>query len=533
MMAAALFAGCANETTPTPVQPDPPPATGTEEAPPPPPPADPDAPTTEVTIWFMGGNAENNDADVVAAANARLAELGVPVTIKPVWTGGWGMGDPAQMALNTADASIDIFWTATWGLNYFNNARMGNFIRLDDPSNNLLERYGQAMLAEVDEALWTAFRADGPNGLGLYGVPGPKDSAAWFKMDVNNTRLADLGYEFDDIFTLTGSNHEIIFNPIFEEILQASKDKYGDNFFPLNIEQGNFAQHFSATDGDLTGLDIFMFPYDPMNPAQPAQPEVTLQIENELFVRVLEKVREFWNKGFIDPSLAIQGEEAGVIIGEAHTAGEYLFSTGQYAFGHQAAEQERRGIECIFVPLSRVPLVSTMSAAGSGFGISVYSQNQEAAMQLLNAWYTDNTLAVILCYGVEGTHWNPDPAGLIVLDNDAREAIPYQTWRNGMGNVFMLTPQDNEGPDFIEGFRAYNELGVATAFAGFVFNSEPVEVQMAALSSAVDEFRPGLTVGAMDPATAVPAYLAALKSAGVDDVLAELNSQLHAFFAGN
>ena len=488
--------------------------------------------TTEVSIWFMGGNAENSDADVVAAANARLKELGLDITIRPVWTGGWGMGEPAQIALNTADASIDIFWTATWGLNYFNNARTGNFVRLDDPTNNLLAEYGQDIRREVEDALWEAFATDGPTGRGLYGVPGPKDTAAWFKMDVNNTRLADLGYNFDDIFTLTGSNHEIIFDPIFEEIMQASKDKYGANFFPLNLEAGNFVQHFASTSGDLTGLDVFMFPFDPANPAQPARPEVTLQVDNELFVRVIEKVRDFWEKGFIDPRLAI-ADEASDVIGNASREGEYMFSTGQYAYGHQAAMQEERGIDCIFVPLSVRPIVDTMSAAGSGFAISVYSQNQEAAMQLLNAWYTDNELAVILCYGVEGTHWNRNADGLIALNHDARESIPYQTWRNGMGNVFMLSPTDADGADFIDGFRAYNALGVATAFAGFNFDNSSVEVQQAAIRNVVEEFRPVLMVGGMDPATAVPAYRDALMNAGAETYLAELNRQLAAFFAGN
>ena len=320
----------------------------------------------------------------------------------------------------------------------------------------------------------------------------------------------------------------------------ASSGGDGEKTFVLQIHDGKRQMCFSPVyvppdeeeeeDGDGEDPED---PYDPNNPAQPSRPDVTLQVDNDLFVRVLEKVREFWNKGFIDPRLAIQGEEAGVIIGNAHREGEYMFSTGQYAFGHQAAMQEERGIDCIYVPLSRVPIVSTMSAAGSGFGISVYSQNQEAAMQLLNAWYTDNTLAVILCEGVEGIHWNKDAQGLTVLNNEARESTPYQTWRNGMGNVFILSPRDTDGADWVDGFRAYNEAGVATAFAGFVFNSEPVEVQMAAISSVVDEFRPGLTVGAMDPATTVSAYRSALNSAGAGDVLAELSRQLATFFASN
>ncbi|MDR2571887.1 MAG: ABC transporter substrate-binding protein [Oscillospiraceae bacterium] len=484
-------------------------------------------PATKIRIWFMGGGADNDDRLVVEAANARLRELGLNIEIDPIWTGGWAMGDEAQIALNTGD-NVDIYWTASWGLNYFNNARVGNFFRLDDPDNNLLNQYGREMKNIVSDVLWDAFVTDGPSGNGIYGIPGPKDYAAWFKMDVNNTRLAELGYDFDEIFTMDGSNHEIIFNPVFEEIMQASKDKYGPTFFPLNLEAGNFAQHFARTDGDLTGLGVFMFPYDPMDPTQPKNPTVGLQIEDEMFLRVLDKVRHFWEMGFIDPRLAIK-DEAEDVIGSAHRVGEYMFSTGQYAYGHTAAMREERGIDVRYVPLSVVPIVSTMSAAGSGFGISVYSKNPEAAMQFMNAWYTDNELAVILCEGVEGVHWNFDSEGLVELDRDARES--YATWRNGMGNVFILSPRTTDGHGFFEAFEAYNALGVGTTFVGFIFDNEPVSVEMAALTSVINEYSSQLTVGAIDPKTAVPDYLAALKANGIDRVLDELNTQLREFYA--
>jgi putative aldouronate transport system substrate-binding protein len=312
---------------------------------------------------------------------------------------------------------------------------------------------------------------------------------------------------------------------MFEEIMQAAKDTWGPTFFPLNLEIGNFVQHFSNTDGDLTGLHAFHFAFDPEDPSQPANPEVTLQIEDELFLRVLERVRHFWEMGFIDPRLAIPAE-AGIVIGEASEAGEYLFSTGQYAFGHTASAQASRGIDSRFVPLSR-PIVSTMSAAGSGFGISVYSQNQEAAMQFLNAWYTDNELAVILTEGIEGLHWEYNAEGLIVPDPERQ----YNTWRFGMGNIFVLTPRETDGHGYFEGFRDYNAAGTATALLGFVFNSEPVALEMAALTGVVEEWRPSITVGALDLDDAVPAYLAALRANGVDRVLEELNNQIQEFLA--
>ena len=484
-----------------------------------------DGEPTTVTIWFMGGNAENDDAAVIEAANARLQELGVNVAINPIWTGGWGMGEPAQTALDTGDTSVDIYFTASWGINYFNNARIGNFIRIDDPNNNLLERYGQDLKAAIPDVLWDAFVTEGPSGRGLYAVPGHKDYAALFTLDVNNTRLAELGFDFDEIFDMEGTNYQIIFDPVFEEIMQAAQDRWGENFFPLNLEAGNFVQHFSATDGDLTGLHAFMFPFDPNDPTQPENPEITLQIEDELFLRVLERVRHFWEMGFIDPRLAIPAE-AGDVIGGASRAGEYMFSTGQYAFGHTASAQAERGIDSRFVPISR-PIVSTMSAAGSGFGISVYSQNQETAMKFLNAWYTDNELAVILTEGLEGIHWDFDDDGLIVVNPDRQ----YNTWRFGMGNIFVLTPRNTDGADYFTGFNAYNQAGIPTALLGFVFNSEPVAAEMAALTGVVEEFRPTITVGALDLETAVPAYLAALQANGIDRVLEELNNQVQEFLA--
>ena len=490
-------------------------------------PADTDEPATTVSIWFMGGNAQNDDAAVVEAANARLRELGLNIEVRPIWTGGWGMGEPAQLALDTGDTSVDILWTATWGLNYFNNARVGNFIRLDDPSNNLLERYGQDMMAAVPSYLWDAFRTEGPAGFGLYGVPGPKDYAALFTLDVNNTRLAELGFDFDDIFDMNGTNYDFIFDPRLDEILAASQEMWGDNFFPLNLEAGNFVQHFSNVDGDLTGLNLFHFGFDPNNPALPIDPVVGLNIEDERFLRVLDRVRHFWEMGYIDPRLAIP-TEAGIVIGEASQAGEYLFSTGQYAYGHTAAMQASRGIDSRFVPISR-PIISTMSAAGSGFGVSVYSRNQAAAVQFLNAWYTDNQLAVILSEGVEGIHWNYNDEGLIVLDDDARAT--YGTWRFGMGNIFILTPRETDGHGYFDRFRAYNAAGTPTSTMGFIFNNEAVAMEMAALTGVVEQWRQSVTVGALDPATAVPAWHADLVANGVERVREELNRQLQEFYA--
>ena len=482
--------------------------------------------TTEVTIWFMGASVADDTA-VVEAANARLEELGLNITINPIWTGGWAMGDPAQVALDTGDTSIDIFWTGSWGLDFWVNARVGNFIRLDDPNNNLLTTYGPDLRAAVPQALWDAFTTDGPSGFGIYGIPGYKDYAMMYAWDVNNTRLAELGFNFYDLFDLDGVNYHVLFDPRLEEAMHAAKAMWGDTFFPFAIEPEVFARFASNADFDLTGLHAFHFGFDPRNPALPVDPVIGLKLENDLYLRVLERLHHFWNQGFIDPRMAIPGEASTVLV-ETRNAGEYLFSQMVYAYGHTGSASAQRGIDARF-PRFSMPIVSSVSAAGSGFGISVYSQNQEAAMQFMNAWYTDTTLAVILSEGIEGIHWNYDAEGLIVLDTDARAG--FSPWRFGMGNIFVLNPRNTDGHGYFERFQAYNAAGIGTSLLGFTFNNEAVSAEMAALTGVVDQFHQSITVGAIDPATAVPDYLAALRANGIDAVLAELNAQLQAFYA--
>ena len=505
----ALVAGCGNNND------DGQPHGGTTNQPP-----------TEISVWFMGGSA-TDDSDVIAAANARLLELGVNVVINPVWTGGWAMGEPAQMALDTGDTSVDIVWAGSWGLNFWTNARRGNFRRLDDPSNNLLARYGQDMMRIVPDTLWGGFTMDGPQGFGVYGIPGYKDYAQMYVWDVNNTLLSQLGFNFDDIFDMNGLNYDVIFDPVFVDAMQAAKDLMGPTFFPLAHEGGNWARFFSHMDMDITGVDVFHFAFDPYNPAEPRGHFPTITVETPEYVRVLERLHYFYQRGFIDPRTSIPGQAVDAFIAQTNAA-EYLFSIRVYAYGHTSEASSTRGIDARFPRISN-PIVSSISSAGSGFGVSIYSRNPAAAVQFMNAWYSDTILADILAEGVEGTHFTRNSDGTITRLPGGRDR--YSTWRFGMGNLFALTPLDTEGVGYLERFRAYNAAGIGTNFLGFTFNDENVLIERAAVASVTNEFMQVLQSGVADPTVTIPQYLSALRANGLDRIQEELNRQLQEFYS--
>ncbi|MCL2016472.1 MAG: ABC transporter substrate-binding protein [Defluviitaleaceae bacterium] len=473
-----------------------------------------------ITIFFMGATVADDTA-VVEAANARLAELGYNITINPIW-GDWGAGTPIQMALDTGDTSIDIVFTSSWDAFYVPNANRGNFLRLDNPEYNLIEWFGEGMQSAVPQALWDGFLTDGSQGRGIYGIPGHKDYAQLYAWDVNVELLEELGFSFDDF----NWSYETLFDPLLVEAMEVFQERLGTNVFPFLMAPEGVARSLSNADFDITGLGVFHFGFDPVNPTLPTQPTVTPSLLNEEYMRVLERFNYFFDRGFINPLSAIQGESSSANQA-AIESGNFLFSTITYAYGHQELATQQRGRDSRFPPMSS-PIVSTGSVTGSGYAISIFSQQKEQAMRFLNAWYTDPELATILTYGVEGLHFTRNANGTITLDSDMR--AQFNPWRNGTGNIFILPPLDVEGADFYDRFREYNEAGVPTAFLGFSFDETPVINEMAALRNVVAEFQTTVTTGAVNPATQGAEYLARLNANGLEAVQQELNRQLAEFF---
>jgi len=326
---------------------------------------------------------------------------------------------------------------------------------------------------------------------------------------------------------MNGVNYDVIFDPLFEEAMHLAKEMWGPSFFPLAHDGGTWARMFSATDHDVTDTGMFHFTFDPRNPAQPTDFLPGFSFENERYMQVQERLHHFWNQGFIDPRAAMPGEATSAFL-EQRNSGEYLFSNVVYAYGHTTQASSSRGIDARFPRVSNA-LVSTITATGSGFGISIYSQNQAAAVQFMNAWYTDQILADILAEGVEGTHFTRNANGTITRTDGARDR--YSPWRFGMGNIFVLSPLDIDGPDYFDRFYAYNAAGVPTTFIGFTFDNSNVLTELAALAAVRAEFIQVLNTGAADPAIVYPQLIEASMANGLERVRDELHRQLLEFFA--
>ncbi|MEE0364911.1 MAG: DUF3502 domain-containing protein, partial [Oscillospiraceae bacterium] len=76
-----------------------------------------------------------------------------------------------------------------------------------------------------------------------------------------------------------------------------------------------------------------------------------------------------------------------------------------------------------------------------------------------------------------------------------------------------------------------NANAQASCILGFAFDSEPVATQIAQCSAVVEEYLPALNCGAVDVDSTLEAFNAALKDAGVEQIIAEMQSQIDAWLA--
>ncbi|MBR4724267.1 MAG: ABC transporter substrate-binding protein [Lachnospiraceae bacterium] len=481
-------------------------------------------PEDHVTLkmYFHGSNV-SDDTQVLAKVNEYLDEK-LNVTLEPIW-GTWGDFDNnAVLAINGGD-DVDIYFTCSWSADEYNLfAKRGAWVRLDNPENNLLEKYGKDVWSLLPEVLTNGAKIEGSDGFGVYAVPGYKDIACQLCWDINVPLLEKYGYTVDDIKNTDYYG--------FGEILAKVKAGEGENFFPLLIE-GAVAERMVDNSiivaGDSGATNLLSYYINPVKTSDKgAYGDVILnKFATDEYKKYVTKTREYYLAGYIDPGLA-NAEQANNLRSEKQLTGQYLIGTQSYSLGYETQASAERGFEVAFVGTTPA-YVDTTSSQGAMMAISTASKNPERAMMFLNLLNTDPYLFTLLDYGVEGIHYTKNDIGEVEFIEDAR--AKYSPWTNGMGNVTLLPPQKGQGADFWTKFKAYYGAADQIPILGFTFNSDNVSNELAAVANAAAEYALTLSVGAVDPETVLPAFLKKLDDNGMQKIVDEANAQLKNFLA--
>lgn len=172
--------------------------------------------------------------------------------------------------------------------------------------------------------------------------------------------------------------------------------------------------------------------------------------------------------------------------------------------------------------------VASSAVASFPWAIPINTVDAQAAMTLLNAFYTDADLANILSWGIEGTHYKTLDSGLITYADgvDATNSgwSHNVTWE--LPNQFITHVWDGSDPNLWQNIKAFNNNAQKSAALGFSFDTTNVATEVTSVQNVYDEYQKMIEYGFIDPTTGIQEMNDKMMTAGLDKIIAEKQAQL-------
>ena len=450
-------------------------------------------------VWWMGCTTEapTDWAEVEEVLNAYSAEkIGVTCEFK------YMTEEQIARATETGEY-FDIAFTCDWYNDFATNAARGMFLDLTD----IIDNY-PALKASVLDSAWTAAMYNG----GLYAIPHMKDIGMEIFWILDTDYFCNQkGLEQD---------HYISFDGI-EEYLKMYKEDYPDDY-PLKMSRGGITSWENCladwiSEEYLIGLD-----WDAQGTAD--ELKVKSALETDRWVNRVKKIHEWYQKGYINPDAAVTESMGRAVAG--------VVQSGQGWFGAETIWSNARG-KASYISRYDGPMMNTESLRGSMTAISSTTPYAKEAMALIELMNTDVWYRETARYGIEGKHYTRNADGTVTktdLGNSNMSLWAYTQGHYTLGAVeasaFESVPAD---PDQWEKVMAGYADATLSAAMGFSVDISPVETECLAIKDVINRYINELRTGTSDPEEIIPLMLEEMNGVGLQEVLAEIQSQLNAY----
>ena len=490
-MTAALFAGCNNNT---------PGGTGGDNSEEP----------VEIVCQLLFLSEFNEGFYEIEAELNKMLERDLGIKVRFERTDLLTATSDATLMLS-GDEQLDICISVASVSQYIDS---GLIIPMDD----LYEQYGQDIVQGMGPML-DLCRANGQ----LYGVTvmGANASGYGYNMKKSFADKYNLNPDPNKVYTVEEME------AIFETIDAGEPDgtlmyvPWFNTFAPLN----NNLCNWDPLNGNLSwgALMIDNPNYDPT--------KIVNLFATEEYADFCQTMYEWVQKGWISADAAVSTEGPDTICLRENVV-------GTFAYGAPEGLKQSVNWADEVVVFNMVPPTTMGGQAGIMWHITSSCEHPDKAMQLLNYLYANPDAFNLMQYGREGTEYE------IVEQNDTHKLarwlsanpaeLPYfnayPVWGNQLTSL-IFEPNDINTPKIQqEVMDSIPESRVSPA-VGYVFDPTNVSAELAAVSAVMAQYVPSLNSGAVDPSVTLPEFLEALKTAGIDAVIAENQRQLDAYIA--
>ncbi|QHT59074.1 ABC transporter substrate-binding protein [Paenibacillus lycopersici] len=443
------------------------------------------------------GPPQPDEAKVEEALNKILtAKINATIDLAPI---DWGAWDDKMNLIIASREPVDILFTAQWN-GYSKNVAKGAYIDLGD----LLKKYGQGITDSLDPAFLEGSKIDGKN----YGIPTNKELATAAGVVYRKDIADELGLDMSTV----KSPEDL------DAIYKIVKEKKPD-MIPLYTQGGIFANFLTEFDflGDGTIPGAIS--------KESSDTKVQMIEDFDIYKRYLKLAHDYFQKGYINKDAATTQLSSG----DAYKGGNVFSTIEPLKPGKDAEIANAAGLGGKLAEIYLTgKTVSTGETAGAMLAISSTSKDPDRAMMFINLLHTDKEIVNLLNFGIEGTHYTRE-GEIMTPTAQTPQYSPGVAWE--LGNQFLNYVWNTEDPNKWEQFKEFNKDAKASPALGFVFNSDNVKAEIGALANVTKQYQKALETGSVDPDKVLPEYVAALKAAGVEKVIAEKQKQFDAFLA--
>ncbi len=443
-------------------------------------------------VWYVTGPKQADIASVMDAANKILVDkIGAKLDLQFIDDGAYS--EKMRMLMSAGD-DFDLCFVG-YNNDYHQAAEKGGLYKLDD-----LLKKNPGMYNALPEYAWDAARKDGS----IYAVP----NVQIFAMATCLAFQKDLVEKYNFDVSKVRKTEDI--EPFLAAVKAGEKD-----IFPFRTNWG--LNSFSSLDDpnayeDYAGLNVVI--------DEKGNVKAVSDHKDSSLKKNAQILRDWYEKGYIRADVVSVGDND---ITE-HKSGKFAVWAESYKPGVEAEQKSMVG-EDVVVAMVSEPYFTTDSALATMIGINKRSKNPEKALKLIELLNTDKEFYNLICYGIEGKHYEKIGDNYVRIIENAGYA-PNACWK--FGCTFNAYLQEGQAENTWEETQRLNDESRKSELLGFVFDNTNVRTEMAQCTTVRKEYSV-MHKGAMPLEEYYDEFCKKLEEAGVEKIRKELQKQIDAF----
>lgn len=424
----------------------------------------------------------------------------------------WSEHATKYSLLFSGGEDFDLIFTASQWCHYETTVGLGGFHPM---SEEFIQTYAPGVWAALPPLAWEQAKVDGT----AYMVPYNNEQFGQETLAVRGDLM-----EKYEITSISDWDEYIAFN-----LACAADGIYGS--------QGNaWWQYFQSQGRYVTGgipKDGELLLY---NTQDPSDTGFTYILEWDAFREYCMDMKKMADAGCWSPDILNSTDErqTGLLNG---TTASMVWNMGTCrTYAKQANAEHPEWKVTLVDPIKDMPKKVSAYING-GMSININSKNKERAMMVINELYTNPELQDLTMLGIEGKHWeaaSEDQYKILDASGYPTDNNCNWGWTNQNLRRTEYIEDRTELDDVYDAVDASYKANVKVGHPldGFSFDTTNVSVQCAAVEAATGTYYTPLVNGLVrDVDATIAEWRAALESAGIQDIIAELNRQAEAFLA--